>query len=153
MVTLRPMTDAEYEPYLRRVRETYARDRAESSRTSLEEELAEADRQIAQLLPNGLGTPNQHLWTVVDAVGAPVGILWVYVDRDHQRGFIYDIEMREDQRGKGYGRATLEALEAELRPRDVTRIALNVFARNAVARHLYDQVGYYPVATVMQKDI
>jgi len=35
----------------------------------------------------------------------------------------------------------------------VTRIALNVFAKNAVARHLYDAVGYHPVATVMQKDI
>lgn len=153
MVSLRPMTDADYEPYLRNLLEGYARERADNFGTPLEEERVIGERQTAQLLPDGPRTPNHFLWTVVGDDDAPIGVLWVHVQPDTRQAFIYDIEMREDQRGKGYGKATLDALEAELRPRGITRIALNVFAKNAAARRLYEHAGYYPVATSMQKDL
>ncbi len=44
-------------------------------------------------------------------------------------------------------------LEARMRPLGVRRIALNVFADNAVAMYLYRQTGYRTVATSMQKDL
>ena len=154
MIALRPMTQEEYEPYMRFLREDYARERAKSSDTPIEEERIESDRQIANLLPDGLQSAGHHLWSVVEAVdGEVVGTLWVFVDDGKQRAFIYDIAIQKAQRGKGYGRRALELLEDKLRPLGVTRIALNVFAQNSVARHLYEKQGYYPVATVMQKTI
>ena len=154
MVTLRPMSDVEFDEYLRALRVSYAQERAESANTSLEEEQAESDRQINQLLPDGLRSPGHFFWNVVDdAGGNAVGTLWVFEDAAKHRAFIYGIEMSADQRGKGYGTAALAALEETLRPRGVTRIALNVFGKNTGAQRLYARVGYYPIAIAMQKDI
>src|SRR5689334_9866457 len=154
LVTLRPMSDAEFDAYMRVLRVNYAQERAESANTSLEEEQAESDRQLNQLLPDGLRSPGHFFWNVVDAaVGSVVGTLWVFEDAAKHRAFIYGIEMSAEQRGKGYGTAALATLEETLRPRGVTRIALNVFGKNTGAQRLYARVGYYPIAIAMQKDL
>jgi ribosomal protein S18 acetylase RimI-like enzyme len=153
MVTLRPMTESEYTPYIAFLREDYARERAESRQTSIDEERAISNQQTESLVPQGLATPQHYFWTVLDGDGAAIGSLWVFVELALARAFIYDIALAAEQRGKGYGRQTLDALEEAMRAMGVTRITLNVFAKNAVARHLYDRQGYYVVATTMQKDL
>jgi ribosomal protein S18 acetylase RimI-like enzyme len=153
MLTLRPMTETEYQPYIAWLREDYARERAESSATPLEEERANSNQQIDGLVPHGVATPNHHFWMMTDEAGAVVGNLWVFVDPDKRRAFIYDIAIAEARRGQGLGRQALTTLEDTLRPMGVRRIALNVFGKNTVARHLYETQGYSTVAIVMQKDI
>ncbi len=153
MVTLRPMTEAEFAPYIAHLREDYAQERAMSSETPIEEEREISNKQIDGLIPQGLATPDHYFWTVADEGGTGIGSLWVFVEPAKGRAFIYDIALAEEQRGKGYGRQTLQVLESTLRPMGVRRIALNVFGKNTVARHLYDTAGYYVVATSMQKDI
>ncbi len=153
MVTLRPMTEAEFQHLMSYQWEEYAQERARNFRTPIEEERANAKRQTAELLKEGLNTPGHRFWTVVDDAGAAVGILWVFIDAPKRSAFIYDIAMDAAQRGKGYGRQTLAALEQELRSLGVTRIELNVFGDNAVAYRLYQSVGYWTVATHMRKDI
>jgi GNAT superfamily N-acetyltransferase len=153
MVALRPMTEAEYGPYIAHLREDYAQERAKSGETPIEEERESSNKQIDGLIPQGLATPDHYFWTVMDEGGVGIGSLWVFVDPAKGRAFIYDIALAEERRGKGYGRQTLQVLESAVRPMGVRRIALNVFGKNAVARHLHDTVGYYVVATAMQKDI
>lgn len=153
MVTLRPMTDDEYTAYAGTMLEDYAATRARNSGTTLEEERAASAQQIAELLPNGLHTPNHYFWRAINEAGESVGTLWVHVEPDKARAFIYDIAMDADQRGKGYGGATLAAMEAALRPLGVTNIGLNVFGDNPGAQHLYAKMGYQVVATNMRKTI
>ena len=154
MINLRPMTQTEYDAYLPVLREEYAADRAKNLHDSLDAQLQEADRQIASLLPQGLETPDHLLWRVVTADGEiPVGVLWVFLDSAAKRAFIYDIQIDEAFRGKGYGEATMNRLEVELQARNVRQIGLSVFGENQVASHLYKKLGYYTVATNMQKDV
>jgi len=153
MVTLRPMTDDEYGGYAVKMLDEYAATRARNMGTSLDEERVASAQQIAELLPNGLHTPNHSFWRVVNEAGAPVGVLWVHVQPEQARAFIYDIEMSADQRGKGYGRATLEAMEATLKPLGVTNVGLSVFGDNPGAQHLYEKMGFEVVATNMKKSI
>ena len=154
MINLRPMTQTEYDAYIPVLREEYGADRAKNLHDSLDVQLQEADRQIASLLPQGLETPGHLLWRVVTADGeVPVGELWVFVDSAARRAFIYDIKIDEAYRGKGYGEATMNRLEEELQPHSVRQIGLSVFGDNQVAFHLYEKLGYYTVATNMQKDV
>jgi ribosomal protein S18 acetylase RimI-like enzyme len=153
MTALRPMTESEFARYTGTMWEDYAQERARNSGRPIEEERAEAARQRVQLQKDGMRTEGHRYWTVTDDSGAPVGVLWVAVDAPKKQAFIYDIRIDEQQRGKGHGKATLDLLEAELRPLGVARIALNVFADNTVAQSLYRRQGYYPVATLMQKDL
>jgi GNAT superfamily N-acetyltransferase len=55
--------------------------------------------------------------------------------------FVYDIEMDETQRGKGYGRATMLAGEVAARELGATTMGLNVFGFNTAAINLYTSLG------------
>ena len=153
MISLRPMTQVEFDVYLPSLVEGYAQERAAAAHTPLEVERETSRSQIASLLKAGLATANQHVWRLAAEGGEPVGILWVDVSETEQRAFIYDFVIEPAFRGKGYGKQALEALETELRPKGVRRILLNVFGHNQVARHLYERSGYGMVAITMQKDI
>ena len=153
MLTLRPMTQAEYDAFNTTLWESYAQERARNLRTPIEEQRAAAAEQRASLLPNGLNTADHYFWTMVNEGGEAVGQLWVNVRNEKHESFIYDIEVDAAQRGKGYGKQALEQLEAQMRPLGVTRIALNVFVDNVIATNLYRKMGYETAATLMQKDI
>ena len=150
MVRLRPMTEAEFTAFRDLSVEDYAQQRVAAFNSPLETQREVAARDFAELLPKGVRTPRQHLWCVEDETSTVVGYLWVEVNNDH-RAFIYYIIMASAQRGRGYGRQTLELLEAELRPHGITHIALNVFSPNRRAAQLYEKVGYQVVSQTMAK--
>lgn len=153
MTTLRPMTEAEYKPYLSMMLEDYAQVRARNLNTSLEQEMEESRKQIGELLPNGIRSEGHRIWTVVDDAGEGVGTLWVFINEAQKDAFIYEIHIDEEQRGKGYGKRTLELLEEELRPLGIKSISLNVFGDNAVAQRLYQKQGYGITSMHMKKMI
>jgi ribosomal protein S18 acetylase RimI-like enzyme len=153
MLALRPMTEDEYARFRAVLDVEYPQDRARNMGTPLEEERAISQKQIEGLLPQGLRTPGHLFWTAMDEAGAPVGSLWVAVDEAKRQGFIYDIVVAPEHRGKGYGRQVLDLLDDEVRHLGLTRIVLNVFGDNAVAQNLYRTAGYQTVAITMRKDL
>jgi len=153
MLTLDPMTEAEYAQFDATLWTDYAAERARNLRTSVEYERESGQRQRAELLPDGMHTANHHFWNMVDADAGVVGKLWVFVDGEKQRAYIYDIVVDAAHRRKGYARQALAALDQFVRPLGITHIGLNVFGDNPGAKSLYEQMGYYTVATMMQKDV
>lgn len=153
MVTLRPMTGEEYDAFKSEQSESYAADRARADDMDIETARAVASKQLAEILSAGAATPGHRFWKVIEQGGSAVGNLWVFVDDSQRRAFIFDIEIAEGQRGKGYGEATMRVLEDELRPTDVTHIGLSVMGFNTSARALYDKLGYTVSATYMLKRI
>ncbi len=152
MVQLRAMTEGEYGEYMPKLMREYAAERAEAEDMPLAEMEPQARAQVNGLLPDGLRTPNHALWIVEDE-GRRVGVLWVHIRQAERRAFIYDIAIEEHERGKGYGAAALVALEDALRPQGIAHVALSVFGQNAIARSLYDKMGYRVAATYMLKRI
>lgn len=152
MIKLRPMTEREFEAFRRVSLEDYAQERARNLGTPVEEQRASAERQYAELLKDGLQTEGHRLWKIMDETGEVVGDLWVRI-ADGKRAFIFFIGIDEPHRRKGYGKQALDALEAELQPQGIASIGLNVFADNAVARHLYEQQGYHTTNQNMVKQI
>jgi ribosomal protein S18 acetylase RimI-like enzyme len=55
---------------------------------------------------------------------------------------IHDIAVVPDQRGKGIGRALLDAVEQEARRRGCAKITLEVRSDNALAMDLYRRCGF-----------
>jgi GNAT superfamily N-acetyltransferase len=112
-----------------------------------------ADREFTRLLPQGLGTPNHELRSIVTKSGEGVGMLWFGPLRETDRGtcFIWDIEVLAEARGHGYGRAALLALEPVARALGYHEIGLHVFGDNEVARNLYRTSGYVETDVTMRK--
>ena len=88
--------------------------------------------------------------------GTPVGVLWIGLN--HPRGtpdcaFLYDVEVEQEYRGAGYGRALLTAGEDAVRARGVSAMELNVFSGNRRAIRLYETAGYTVVTQQMRKNL
>lgn len=67
--------------------------------------------------------------------------------------WVYDVEIDPAYSGRGYGRAAMLLAEAEARSAGMTSIGLNVHGQNAVARSLYDSLGYAVMALQMKKPL
>jgi len=64
------------------------------------------------------------------------------VGEDGHRGWIYYVATPPDQRGRGLGRAIMNAAEAWLKARGVWKAQVLVRGDNAEARGFYERLGY-----------
>jgi ribosomal protein S18 acetylase RimI-like enzyme len=154
MIRLQAMTEAGFSEYKPLAVEATAQAFARNLRIPIEKARANAASRFDRSLSSGLSTPNQFLFDIRLEEGTVVnriGYLWLDVDEAEHRCFIRDIYLHEGYRGKGWGRKTLELLEAQMRERNVHRIGLHVWGDNLVARELYDKLGYRLIGSDMQK--
>ena len=112
--------------------------------------------QMDDLLPDGLQTPGMLLFVAELQTGEAVGHVWLGLERRVSppgTAWLYGIEVVPHARNHGYGRALLAAAEDSARSHGATAMGLNVFAANAVARHIYESAGYLVTAQQMRKPL
>jgi ribosomal protein S18 acetylase RimI-like enzyme len=148
------MTGDEFAVLVPLLREAFARDLVRDYGMSEDTAKAKAVADIELPLP-GAGWPAGHSVFVVEVDNERVGHLWLAErrDADEQSLFVYDIEIDERHRGRGYGKAAMVFAENEARRRGLARVALHVGGRNAIARNLYRSLGYEENNVAMSKRI
>lgn len=151
---LRPMEVDEFPAFLAASIVDYAYGIERQGGQTAEFARRKSEEDHAAILPDGLETPGHTLW-IVEAGGERVGVLWL---AERELGgrrviYIYDVEIDEAHRGKGFGRAAMELAEEQARASGVGRIELNVFGGNGVARNLYRSLGYVETSVQMAKDL
>ncbi|MEV6160846.1 GNAT family N-acetyltransferase [Streptomyces sp. NPDC052052] len=142
-VTARSMTDDEFAHWERDAINGYAQSWIDRG-VPAEQAVRKAETSHAQLLPHGLATPGVHLHVLVheDVV---VGHVWVARQEMHPGmvvGYVFDVEVREEFRGRGYGRALMLQAERIALEAGEDRLGLHVFASNTPALRLYESLGY-----------
>jgi len=145
MVHLVPMTEAEFQIYCARSIQEYAQEHVKAGNWHPSEALQRAEKEFRQLLPEGLATKNQYLFSIADEVtGSRVGMIWFAVDdtRPAPSAFIFDFMIHPEFRRRGYGLQALRALEEKVRALGIHKIRLHVFGHNTAARALYEKAGY-----------
>jgi GNAT superfamily N-acetyltransferase len=149
------MSPDELATYLRHAPEGYRRQRVEFGGETEAQAQAAADRDFAELFPNGKPGPDHFLFVARDEHGDRVGLLWLALRArtDVTTTFIYDIEVDQEHRRQGWGRAIMSAAEDWARENGAHQVALNVFGANTAARALYLSAGYSERAVVMAKDV
>lgn len=151
-VKLIPMKEETFKQYYKNSLEDYAYEHVKAGSWKGDEAVQKATEEFEQLLPDGLATKDHFLFSVLHD-SEPIGILWLYVTPTDQEklAFIYDIELEEEQRGKGLGKATMVALDEYAKLEGVKQIRLHVFAHNQRAVELYKTMGYEMTDYHMQK--
>ncbi|HEY1833474.1 MAG TPA: GNAT family N-acetyltransferase [Solirubrobacteraceae bacterium] len=148
------MSGEEFAALRERAQTGYAAAKVEAGEWAEADALRLAREQTDALLSQGVDTPGMLLLSFEDERGEVVGSVWVALESPNGPGaWIYDIEVSEAARGKGYGRLMLAAVERAVRERGVTELGLNVFAGNAVARGLYESSGYKATSVHMRKQL
>lgn len=150
MIALRPLREDEYEAWDAAHRVEYRRGLVEHAGMPREQAEAKVVRDVAHILPEGLATANTWIWAIEDD-GRVVGA--VYVGLRDGGAWLYDITIAESERGKGYGRAAMTALEDEVRELGHDTIRLNVWGGNDVARRLYRSLGWDEESVHMRKKL
>lgn len=153
-VEMRPMRDDEFDAWFPQMREGFAQALIEDGGFAADGARSKAAEDMERLFPGERPSPEQLVF-VIEADGEPVGDLWLCERDDALQPclFVYDVHLREDARGRGYGKAAMLFAEEEARRRGRSRIALNVFGRNEVARALYLSLGYEENAIAMSKSL
>ena len=142
-VSLEPVDEATFARFVETTVADHAAQQVASGAAGTWEEHAAASRSgVAALLPEGRHSPGHHVWSVVADGGAgAVGWVWL-AERSPRAGYVYDVRVDEAHRGRGLGRAAMDAAAAWCREQGLGVLGLNVFGHNAVARGLYDALGY-----------
>lgn len=156
MVQLVPMTKAEYQAFRSRSVREYAEEKIVSGAWKPEDAPALSEAAFRRFLPDDLGTAGAYLFSVKENEQlTPVGHLWFNV-MEQEKGpvaFILDILIYDEFQGKGYGQATMTALEENVRELGLNTIGLHVFGHNQRAYRLYQKMGYTATDIQMSKTL
>ena len=152
MCSLELMKDSQFQIYVTKAISSYASELIKSGEVPEKMADMEAKKAFYGLLPEGTKTLNQFLFNIVHENQQIIGMIW-YGLRPHQEGFIYDFEIDEVHRGKGYGKEALILLEAHAKSLGINKLGLRVFGHNENAYALYKKMGYIPYSINMSKEI
>jgi GNAT superfamily N-acetyltransferase len=155
MFRLEPMDDATYRAWRAASQTAYASEKVKAGNWKAEEAERLAQEAFDQLLPSGRHTAGHELRAMRDDAGENVGHAWFTIE-DREPGrvvFIYDIEVYEAHRRRGYARAALEAIDDYARQRGCIGVMLHVFGYNQPARELYRSAGFAETNVMMLKRV
>jgi GNAT superfamily N-acetyltransferase len=148
------MTEAGYARFMAASTAGYAQDKIAAGQWTAETALARSQAEFAGLLPQGLATPEHHLFDIVDAAtGQAVGHLWFALeDRLGIRvAYVYDLAVWPEHQRRGHATRAFEAMELLVRAHNVWRIDLHVFGHNPGAQALDATLGYRVTSVMMGK--
>lgn len=153
-LTARPMTPGEFAQWEAGAIAAYAESLV--SRGAPEDAALRAARiSHARHLPDGLATEGAHLRFLVHG-GEIVGHVWVSPFEMHPGllvGYVFDVEVHEEFRGRGYGRALMVEAERIARGAGHERLGLHVVTANTPAVRLYESLGYEPTRYNLSKPL
>ena len=142
MITLRPMTTAEFPQYRDYFIVDYATEIAANYGYSLEKSQAIAAQELMDDLPQDVSTPEHTLLCIERSGTETIGYLWYKRLDQGQTVFILDFVLFEKFRGLGHGQAALLALEEQLLETGLEQIKLRVAFDNKRALRLYEKLGF-----------
>ena len=155
LIDLRPMSGDYFRTWQPHAIRSFAEDKRRTHGYNPDQALALATDGFQRLLPDGPETPDHHLYTLHAETGDVVGQAWLGLQQDYgiRRAFLYEIEIHESRQGRGYGRAAMQALEAESRSLGAAVLGLHVFNFNERARRLYHSLGFQVTDLSMEKPL
>jgi ribosomal protein S18 acetylase RimI-like enzyme len=141
-VTLQPMSPEDTGPWLAQSKADHMADRMDAGENP-ETARRSTDATSERLFPAGAPAAGQFVFVVTeDAI--PVGSVWIGAGPDGQPDvwWLWSIEIDAAARGHGLGRQAVRLAEDFARSSGATKLELNVFGNNTVARGLYESLGY-----------
>ena len=153
---LRNMEQHEFAAYREYFVNDYGHEIASNYNRSLESSLAQAASELEESFPQGVPSPDNHLMCIEQTKKEGLllaGYLWYTVQRDPHVAFIHDFFVFEQYRGKGYGKASMAALETTLSNSGVSQIRLRVAHSNQRALKLYQALGFGITGINMAKSL
>lgn len=153
-VRFEPITTAELPAWIAKSRDGYAKQMHELGGLSEGAANEKADADMDRLFPEGKLAPGHEVVMARDLQGL-VGYVWLAVPQDDAEpiAYVYDVEVDATRRGQGHGRLLMHWAIERSRAQGAKALQLNVFGGNAVARKLYDSLGFTEMSRTMSLEL
>jgi len=114
---------------------------------------ADAYGTMERAFPDGLPSPTNAVFILMDSTLGNVGYIWIGHDSSGvpTSWWVWDIVVEVEHRGNGFGRQAMILAEGYARAHGGQTLGLNVFGFNATARGLYESLGYETTSVKMRK--
>ncbi|BES84960.1 GNAT family N-acetyltransferase [Pectobacterium araliae] len=147
------MAEGDYPGYRQFFILEYAQDLQESRGYDAEKARAIATQSIDIALPQGSHTPANKLWSIQSSHddGVIIGYLWVVLNGNS--AWVSDFYLLPAWRGRGFGKASLAALDVAVAAVGIREIGLRVATHNPVAKALYEKQGFQITGFNMHKSL
>lgn len=152
MSILREMSASEFEKYKEDAINTYAKEKIKSGSWSEDEAFNMSKSEYDKLLPDGLNSSNNYLFSILNETDEVIGMIWLN-DKENNCGFIYDINIHENHQGRGYGLKAMKEIENVASSLGLKKIELHVFGHNQRAINLYEKLNYRVTDIRMSKEL
>ena len=154
-ISIREARETDLELVRKYTVETGWADFSESERKELEKDKEKWVRHLLEGFEKLSKRENHRIFIAEDENHTFVGYLWVGEGTNMmtglKHGYIYDIFVKEELRGKGIGKILLEKAQSYCRERGYSRILLMVSVNNETAMKLYSKMGFKAEQTYMAK--
>jgi len=128
---------------------------SESDRKELDKE--KWTKHLLELFEKLSGRETDRIFVAEDESHAFLGYIWVGEGSNMmtglKHGYIYDVFVKKEFRGKGIGRTLLEKAQSYCREKGYSRIRLMVYVNNANAIGLYNKMGFKTEQMHMEKTL
>ncbi len=145
MKTLVPMNEVQFQRYLQIMIPEYAQDKVRSGQWAQSQALELARQSMQTSLPQGLATPDHHLYVMEHGPQrAVVGMIWIAAMQrgDCKVAHIFDVMVDEPYRRQGHATWAFAELEKRALELGLSGLALHVFGHNPQAHALYVKLGF-----------
>ena len=156
MIKLVPMGQDAFAAFVKASTASYAEENVLAGRWPATGALERSRNEFQKLLPDGLATPDNFVFEIqLDGSQVAVGALWLAVmtNGGSRTGHIYQLQIHEAYRRRGFATAALMAAEDFCSARGITSLGLHVFEFNQGAKALYDTLGYSVTSYNMSKSV
>jgi len=150
---LLPISESEYAIWVVQSHHQYREENIKNGMTA-EEAQKKTNEDFQRLLPEGVKSKDNYIYAVkVEARW--VGTAWFCVRgaANNRKAFICDIVLDEKVRGNGFGKRTMQMIEAEVKKLGLKHIGLHVFGHNKIRDSLYQGLGYEITNLYLEKSI
>jgi ribosomal protein S18 acetylase RimI-like enzyme len=156
VTTLAPMSADACVEYRETAISGYAEDNVASGRWPDDGALARSRADFDASLPEGLETPGNYLFEIMETERGPaVGFLWFAIqDKDGLRtAFVQDVEVKPEFQRRGHATAAFGELDLLVCGLGLSRIGLHVFRHNTAAQALHCKLEYRITGVNMLREL
>lgn len=119
--------------------------------------LKAAKSEFRDIFPDGADSADNYLYIVVNEKEEKIGVIGYQKSPfEENAAFITENVIKEECRGKGYGKSAFIKLQEDAREKGFSKMVLNVFKHTPVSYAMYEKNGFnviedYGGSVIMEK--
>ncbi len=105
--------------------------------------LKEAKAEFKDVFPNGADSADNYLYIVLNENNEKIGVIGYQKSPfEENAAFVTENIIKEEYRGKGYGKSAFVKLQEDAREKGFAKMVLNVFKHTPVSYAMYEKNGF-----------